>query len=147
MGWLVAWKCLVACLFFEESQQPTCPHSRQRRKCTQVSPVFKQSSHPFALGLTWCMWSRCVHCEAKIYSFMMQDNSVADERYDAFVSICGFFPSMSNNALNALPSANAEAVSITTRKLVTRGNTRVLRIHSAHHRCRQGRDAYSHADA
>src|SRR6266568_3100161 len=39
-GWLVAWKCLVACLFFEESQQPTCPHVRQRRRCTQLSPIF-----------------------------------------------------------------------------------------------------------
>src|SRR5260370_15276346 len=44
IGWLVAWKCLVACLFFEESQQPTCPHVRQRRRCTQVSPIFKQRS-------------------------------------------------------------------------------------------------------
>src|SRR5579864_4136593 len=44
MGWFVAWKCLVACLFFDESQQPTCPHSRHRRKWTQVSPALMHSS-------------------------------------------------------------------------------------------------------
>src|SRR5260221_9085083 len=69
IGWLVAWKCLVACLFFESSQQPTCPHSRQRRKCTQVSPIFKQSSHPLALGVTSRIWSRCVHRFAISISF------------------------------------------------------------------------------
>src|SRR3712207_7399180 len=41
-----AWKCPVACLFFECSQQPTCPQISQRRRCTQVSPIFRQSSHP-----------------------------------------------------------------------------------------------------
>src|SRR6266446_10569519 len=71
IGCLVAWKCLVACLFFESSQQPTCPQVRQRRRCTQVSPVFKQSSHPLALGVTCRIWSRWVHCVAKIVSFPM----------------------------------------------------------------------------
>src|SRR6266516_5712718 len=70
IGWFVAWKCLVACLFLEESQQPTCPHSRQRRKCTHVSPVFKQSSQPFALGVPRRIWSRCVHCLANVCSFL-----------------------------------------------------------------------------
>src|SRR5216684_2271746 len=37
--WFVVWKCLVACLFLEESQQPTCPHSRQRRRCTLILPL------------------------------------------------------------------------------------------------------------
>ena len=45
-GWRVAWKCLVACLFFELSQHPTCPHPRHRRRCTQVSPIARHSSHP-----------------------------------------------------------------------------------------------------
>src|SRR5579864_6431210 len=62
IGWLVAWKCLVACLFFESSQQPTCPQVRQRRRCTQLSPIFKQSSHPLALGVTSRIWSRWLHC-------------------------------------------------------------------------------------
>src|SRR2546421_4114533 len=60
MGWPVAWKCRVACLFFEESQQPTCPQIRHSRRCTQVSPIFRQSSQPFALGVTSRIWSRCV---------------------------------------------------------------------------------------
>src|SRR6266566_4683218 len=71
IGWFVAWKCLVACLFFESLQQPTCPHSRQRRRCTHVSPILKQSSQPFALGVTCRIWSRWVHCVAKIISFPM----------------------------------------------------------------------------
>ena len=44
MGCLVCWKCFVACLFFEESQQPTWPHSMQSRRWTQVSPIFTHSS-------------------------------------------------------------------------------------------------------
>src|SRR6266705_38609 len=43
IGCLVLWKCFVACLFFEESQQPTCPHSMHSRRCTQVSPILTQS--------------------------------------------------------------------------------------------------------
>src|SRR5438132_6978506 len=61
MGWPVVWKCRVACLFFEESQQPTCPQIRHRRRCTHVSPIFKQSSQPLALGVTSLILSRCVH--------------------------------------------------------------------------------------
>src|SRR6266853_3930084 len=64
IGCLEEWKCFVACLFFDESQQPTWPHIRHSRKCTQVSPIFKQSSQPFALGVTSLIWSRCVHCFA-----------------------------------------------------------------------------------
>src|SRR5260370_40486975 len=71
IGWLVAWKCLVACLFFESSQQPTCPHERRRRRFTQVSPIFKHSSHPLALGVTSRIGSRCVHVFASFYSFLM----------------------------------------------------------------------------
>src|SRR6266849_3951248 len=72
IGWLVAWKCWVACLFFEESQQPTCPHVRQRRRCTHVSPIFKQSSHPCALGVTSRIWSRCVHVVAIVSSSLLR---------------------------------------------------------------------------
>src|SRR5215469_9766647 len=43
-GCPTARKCLVACLFFDESQQPTCPQLRHNRKCTQVSPIFTHSS-------------------------------------------------------------------------------------------------------
>src|SRR5216683_7072664 len=64
MGWPVPWKCRVACLFFEESQQPTCPQIRHSRRWTHVSPIFKQSSQPLALGVTCWIWSRCVHCFA-----------------------------------------------------------------------------------
>src|SRR5689334_20748550 len=61
MGCRVAWKCFVACLFFDESQHPTCPHSRHIRRCTHRSPIWRHSSHPFVLGFTLWIWSRCVH--------------------------------------------------------------------------------------
>src|SRR6266446_1724454 len=54
VGWLVMWKCLVACLFFDESQQPTWPQAKQSRRCTQRSPVFRHSSQPFGVfGFRW----------------------------------------------------------------------------------------------
>jgi hypothetical protein len=46
IGCFVAWKCAVACLFGESSQQPTCPHVRHSRRCTQLPPILRQSSHP-----------------------------------------------------------------------------------------------------
>ena len=52
MGCPVARKCAVACLLGEESQQPTCPHERHSRRCTQCEPIFKQSSQPAAGRVT-----------------------------------------------------------------------------------------------
>src|SRR5262249_31714158 len=60
IGCLVAWKCLVACLFFDESQQPTWPHERHMRRCTHESPVLRHSSQPRVCGLTSWIWSWCV---------------------------------------------------------------------------------------
>jgi hypothetical protein len=60
MGWWVLRKCFVACLFLEESQQPTCPQVRQRRRWTHSSPVFRQSSQPRALGVTSRISLKCV---------------------------------------------------------------------------------------
>src|SRR4051812_15648430 len=40
------WAWAVACLLGESSQQPTWPHSRQMRRCTQRPPIFRQSSQP-----------------------------------------------------------------------------------------------------
>src|SRR5580704_6974692 len=60
MGCFVSWKCLVACLFFEESQQLTLPHSRHRRRWTQVSPIFMHSSQPLVRGVTGRIWFMCV---------------------------------------------------------------------------------------
>src|SRR3954452_21728697 len=58
-GCLLRWKCLVACLFFDESQQPTCPHSKHRRRCTHVSPSLMHSSQTSVsvdLNLICLMW-------------------------------------------------------------------------------------------
>src|SRR5258708_40182361 len=60
IGCLVRWKCLVACLFLEESQHPTWPHSMHKRRCTQVSPIFRHSSQPLVCGVTLWMWLKCV---------------------------------------------------------------------------------------
>src|SRR5437879_12536303 len=57
IGCLVLWKCFVACLFFEESQHPTCPHSMHSRRCTQVSPIFTQS------------WQTCTSVLLNLISF------------------------------------------------------------------------------
>src|SRR3978361_484636 len=52
MGCPVAWKCLVACLLGESSQQPTWPQLRQIRKCSHTLPLLRHSSQPGALGVT-----------------------------------------------------------------------------------------------
>src|SRR6266496_3228969 len=48
-GCCVSWKCLVACLPVEESQQPTWPHAWHSRRATQNVPSTRHSSH--ALGV------------------------------------------------------------------------------------------------
>ncbi len=60
-------KCFVACLFLEESQQPTWPQVKHIRRCTQVSPVFKQSSQPSADGTTLRILSLCVQIVSMIF--------------------------------------------------------------------------------
>src|SRR5713101_3505146 len=52
IGCPVAWKCPVACLLGESSQQPTWPQLRQIRKCSHSLPLFRHSSQPSALGVT-----------------------------------------------------------------------------------------------
>src|SRR5260221_10052719 len=59
MGCSVLWKCLVACLFFEESQQPTWPQIMQSRRCTHVSPILRQSSQPLLCGVTGLISLTC----------------------------------------------------------------------------------------
>src|SRR6266852_1885550 len=67
-GCLLLWKCLVACLFFDESQHATWPHSRHIRKCTHVSTVFMQSSQTRLSVLVNLTWLRCVHSSAIVPS-------------------------------------------------------------------------------
>src|SRR5580658_7835419 len=65
IGCCVAWKCARAWRFFDESQQPTWPHSRHMRKCSHVSPNFRHSSQPFVFGFTpFLIVPMCVHCVA-----------------------------------------------------------------------------------
>ena len=55
MGWPVLALCFEACWFGELSQQPMCPHSAHRRRCSHHPSVAKQSTQPvlvgFAVGL------------------------------------------------------------------------------------------------
>src|ERR1700738_1238814 len=59
-GCWVAWKCFVACLLGESSQQPTWPQVRQIRKCSHTLPLSRHSSQPSALGVTLRMPLRWV---------------------------------------------------------------------------------------
>src|SRR2546425_12442547 len=60
-GCLLRWKCLVACLFLEESQQPTWPQDMHRRRWTQVSPILMQSSQTVLSVVLIAIWFRWVH--------------------------------------------------------------------------------------
>src|SRR5207247_2004063 len=74
IGCFVLWKCFVACLFFDWSQQPTCPQVRQSRRWTQSSPIFKHSSQPSGVfGLiSSLIRSRCEQVSAiKFFSFQL----------------------------------------------------------------------------
>ena len=51
-GKALAWKCAVACLFGESSQQPTWPQVRHMRRCSHRLPLLRHSSQPSALGVT-----------------------------------------------------------------------------------------------
>src|SRR5215213_3018455 len=61
MGCSVAWKCFVAWRLGLWSQQPTCPQIRHSLRCTQVSPVLRQSSQPCADGSTSFIWLVWLH--------------------------------------------------------------------------------------
>src|SRR6185295_8185363 len=68
IGCCVEWKCFVACLFCESSQQPTWPHVRHRRRCTHVSPDARHSSQPAVFGLavtTKFRWPQCADMTGK----------------------------------------------------------------------------------
>src|SRR4029453_11529747 len=39
---------------------------RHSLRCTQLSPIWRHSSHPSALGSTSSIWSRCVHSRLSI---------------------------------------------------------------------------------
>src|SRR5437899_11060359 len=82
IGWWTLWKCLVACLFGELSQQPTCPHVRHRRRCTQLLPMARHSSHPSGVrGFTSRIWSRCLQAfDIGVLPSSMRDQKALGER-------------------------------------------------------------------
>src|SRR5437762_5185385 len=108
-GWPVAWKCFVACLFLEESQQPTWPHVRHSRRCTHFSPVARHSSQPSELGVTGRISLTCGHVWAMTFSFWR--NRIALGRYGR-LSHSSFRYSCTNWTAMA-PSPTAEATRLT----------------------------------
>src|SRR5207302_3468176 len=72
IGCFAARKCLVACLFLDSSQQPTCPQVRHRRRCTHVSPILRHSSQPLLRGrlvLTRSRWLHCISADVLLDDF------------------------------------------------------------------------------
>ena len=59
-GCLLLWKCLVARLFLDESQQATLPHSKQSRRWTHRSPILTHSSQTRLSVLEIFIWLRWV---------------------------------------------------------------------------------------
>jgi hypothetical protein len=55
IGWSVVWKCFVACLLRELLQQPTWPHVKHKRSCTQS----EDSSQPFGV-FALIFWFTCL---------------------------------------------------------------------------------------
>src|SRR5262245_57026642 len=72
-GCPVSWKCRVACLPTDESQQPTWPQIRHSRSSTQRVPSRRHSSH--AAGVLGGGKSapvnppRCSHSSLMVFSF------------------------------------------------------------------------------
>src|SRR5437660_9633427 len=69
IGCDVSWKCAVACLFGELSQQPIFPQLWHMRRCTHQPPVFRQSSQPAISAGTFVTWisSRCVQLTSPVW--------------------------------------------------------------------------------
>src|SRR6266536_4419564 len=62
IGCDVSWKCAVACLFGELSQQPMCPQVEHMRRCTHHPSICRHSSQPAisAGSAVTLISSRCV---------------------------------------------------------------------------------------
>src|SRR5947209_15797254 len=69
IGCDVSWKCAVACLFGELSQQPIFPQLWHMRRCTHQPPVFRHSSQPAISAGTLVTWisSRCVQLTSPVW--------------------------------------------------------------------------------
>ena len=68
----VAWKCAVACLPGELSQQPMWPHEVHRRRCTQGMPSSRHSTQPLPLGSTGGSHRGACRCSCVHYAVAWQ---------------------------------------------------------------------------
>src|SRR5579871_1783165 len=90
-GWLVSWKCFVACLPGEESQQPTWPHAWHSRSSTQRVPSFRHSSQAPGVrggGKSAAVRSRrCSHGFVMGFSFKRRSVGSAVHRAHVLVTL------------------------------------------------------------
>src|SRR5439155_17218171 len=88
-GCCVSWKCLVACLPVEESQQPTWPHAWHSRRATQNVPSTRHSSH--ALGVLCggkspeVTPSKCSHNFAICFSLSIHIQEMSFRSFDSLL--------------------------------------------------------------
>ena len=130
IGWCVERKCFVACLFFESSQHPTWPQVRQRRRCTQVSPMARHSSQPAVFGLS-------VSDEVKMAAARRHD--AAPVRVPRYQAATGQILMDQRDDGRAFPDRAAHALD-GTRTDVADGE------HARHGRLERGRQAARRAD-
>src|SRR2546426_4981080 len=64
-GWCERWKCLVACLLGEESQQPTCPQDMHSRRWTHSPPLAQPDRKSTRLNSSHLVISYAVFCLKK----------------------------------------------------------------------------------
>src|SRR4249920_877762 len=73
IGWPLSPACAVACLFGEESQHPIFPQVMHMRRWTQLSPIFRHSSHPAIVSGSrvtsiWSRWLQMLFADMRLLS-------------------------------------------------------------------------------
>src|SRR5438876_402265 len=134
-GWPLAWKCFVACLFLEESQQPTWPHVRQSRRCTHRSPVARHSSQPSELGVTGRICLTCGQaCGVMVVLFLAEIVS----RWCTTVGVTHIsFRYSCTNWTAIAPSPTAEATRLTEAERTSPAANTPGRLVSSRNGCRR----------
>src|SRR3954452_10375628 len=92
IGCPAAWKCAVACLLGESSQQPTWPQLRQIRKCSHTLPLCRHSSQPSALGVTSRMPLRWLQPFAILFSSYSAGLAVSPRKPCSAATTCAPSP-------------------------------------------------------
>jgi hypothetical protein len=114
-GCRVSWKCLVACLPVEESQQPTWPHAWHSRRATQNVPSTRHSSH--ALGV-FCGGkspevgpSKCSHNFAICFSSSNHIHETAFRSVDPRLPLLVFVDQLIKSTIAGITVLRASSIS------------------------------------